>query len=433
MVSVTIGGQGLVDLSVVDSNSITGRTPPGTVGTSDVVVTTSHGSTTLSDAYTYTSRFPIPFGTADRGFDIASAGIATDSSGNVYVAGHTDKHFPGFINQGSSDLFVMKMDNDGALLWIQQLGTDSSDTPQGLALDSSGNVYVVGSTSRSFPGFSPPGSVDLYVIKFDSNGTRQWLQQLGTTRADFASAVATDGSGNVYVAGTTDGSFPGFTSAGFLDVFVMKLSSEGVLQWAQQRGGIAYDKLEGVATDGAGHVYVVGQWGQESDGYVMKFDGTGAELFSKRLGTHNTHVATDSNGAVYVVSADRERQVLRLDGNGTLQWTHPLGTAAGQVDGLALDSSGNVYVVGQTSSHFPGFYSRGQVDAFVIKIDNAGARQWVQQVGEVGKDMPYGAATDRNGNVFVGGSSDSIFPGYNNLYNNMDIFLMKFKPNGEMF
>jgi hypothetical protein len=432
-VSVTIGGQALVELSVVDRNTIQGKTPPGTIGTSDVVVTTSHGSKTLSAAYSYVSGFPIPFASADLASDVASAGIAMDGSGNVYVAGHTDKNFPGFINQGAEDLFVMKVDNNGALLWTQQLGTDGSDIPQGIASDSSGNVYVAGSTARSFPGFTLMGETDLYVIKFDRNGTRQWLQQLGTTRSDYARKVATDGSGNVYVMGTTAGSFPGFTQAGFGDVFVMKLSSDGVHQWTQQRGGVGSDAVGGIATDGAGHVYVVGEWGNNGGGYVMKFDGTGAELFAKPLGEDNAQVATDSSGAVYVAGSGEELQVSKLDGNGALLWTQPMGAAARSANGLALDSSGNIYLVGETNSHFPGFDNRGQVDTFVIKLDNAGTRQWVQQVGDLGKDWPTGAATDGNGNLFVGGYSDSVFPGQDNLYNNYDVFLMKFKPVGEMF
>jgi len=325
VVSVTIGGQSLVELSVLNKSVITGKTPPGAPGTSDIVVTTAHGSTTRSAAYRYTSRFPLPYGSLKYGRDVPSAGVAVDSSGNVYVAGYTDQHFPGFINQGLSDLFVMKMDNDGALKWTQQLGTDGYDQPWDMAADSSGNVYVVGSTRRSFPGFSLSGGEDLYVIKFDSNGTRQWLQQLGTTGDDNANAVATDVSGNVYVVGSTNGAFPGYSNAGRTDLLVMKLSSAGAIQWIQQKGGSESDSGRGVATDGAGHVHAVVSRGFGVSGYVMKFDGTGAELSNTPVSANHSVVAIDSHGAFYVAAHEEEWTISKLGGNGAPQWTHPVG------------------------------------------------------------------------------------------------------------
>nr|WP_073558855.1 SBBP repeat-containing protein [Archangium sp. Cb G35] len=441
VVSVTVGGKELVDLSVVSKDIIEGKTPPGTVGTWDVVVTTAHGSVTKSAAYRYTSKFPIPYGTLnslESGEERVSAGIVADSSGNVFVAGHTTKYFPGFINMGGTDLFVMKIDNDGELLWVQQLGSDGDDRPEGLALDGDGNVYVVGSSSRSFPGFTSQGNADAYVIKFNGDGARQWVQQLGTAKADYAKAVGTDGDGNIYVVGTTEGSFPDFTNGGHSDTFVMKLGGDGVRQWTRQWGGFGNDSVNGAATDRAGNVYVVGKElnGHSTSGsYVLKFDGTGALMFVKQFESENTRVALDDNGAAYVAgTAGREWQVMKFDGaTGAEQWTHPLGLAASAVAGVALEKSGHVYVVGETLTHFPGFEKQGQEDTFVMKIDNAGARQWVQQTGEVGRDRPAGVVTDGKGNVFVGGSSESIFPGRTNLYNRTDVFLMKFNSSGEMY
>jgi len=109
------------------------------------------------------------------------------------------------------------------------------------------------------------------------------------------------------------------------------------------------------------------------------------------------------------------------------------GWTTGSPRTLALETSGHVYVAGQTLTFFPGFEKQGQEDTFVMKIDPAGARQWVQQTGGVGRDRPSGVVTDGKGNVFVGGSSDTVFPGRTNLYNQTDVFLMKFNSNGEMY
>ena len=74
------------------------------------------------------------------------------------------------------------------------------------------------------------GSSDLFVVKYNSSGTKQWTQQLGTSAADYARGVAVDSSGNVYAAGTTHGALDGNTSAGGSDLFVVKYNSSGVKQ-----------------------------------------------------------------------------------------------------------------------------------------------------------------------------------------------------------
>ena len=86
--------------------------------------------------------------------------------------------------------------------WTQQLGTSANDIAQGIATDSSGNVYVTGYTQGALDG-SNAGYDDLFVVKYDSAGDRKWTKQLGTSSRDDATGIATDSSGNVYVTGYT--------------------------------------------------------------------------------------------------------------------------------------------------------------------------------------------------------------------------------------
>jgi hypothetical protein len=378
-----------------------------------------------------TSKFPILYGSPDRGTEFASPGLATDSSGNVYLAGNTNGNFTGFTNQGGeSDLLVMKVDTDGVLQWTQQLGTAGSDGPCGLGLDGSGHVYVAGTTTRSFPGFTVSGGSDVYVVKLDSSGARQWIQQLGTASGDGADAVAVDASGNVYVAGTTSGSFPGSTNAGWTDPFVMKIGSDGTPQWVRQWGGVTNDFVNGVAVDGEGNVYAVGELGYPAGGYVAKFDSAGTQLFVKPLGTRNTAVATGGNGEVYLVDrGQREARVVRLDGDGTEQWARPLDAAATLAGGVTLDTGGNLYVMGQTYSSFPGFSNEGGPDIFLIKLDNTGAHQWVQQMGGTFTEVPGGLDADGEDNLFV--SSSRLGSNQGGL--DVDVVLMKLSSSGVMY
>jgi len=93
-----------------------------------------------------------------------------------------------------------------------QLATN--DYANGVATDSSGNVYVTGGTKGGLDGNTSAGNTDLFVVKYNSSGTKQWTKQLGTSSSDEAYGVATDSSGNVYVTGYTAGGLDGNTSAG---------------------------------------------------------------------------------------------------------------------------------------------------------------------------------------------------------------------------
>jgi len=109
-----------------------------------------------------------------------------------------------------------------------QLATN--DYANGVATDSSGNVYVTGGTKGGLDGNTSAGNTDLFVVKYNSSGTKQWTKQLGTSGHDRARGVATDSSGNVYVTGDTYGGLDGNTSAGYNDLFVVKYNSSGTKQ-----------------------------------------------------------------------------------------------------------------------------------------------------------------------------------------------------------
>jgi hypothetical protein len=171
-------------------------------------------------------------------------GVTVDSSGNAYCAGHTSGAL-GEANGGSTDAFIMKVNADGVLQWVTQLGAattaaggDNSgvDSCNGVSVDSSGNVYCAGLTTGAL-GEANGGGNDAFIMKVNTSGVIQWVTQLGaaTTAAggdnsgvDQCNGVSVDSSGNVYCAGITTGAL-GEANAGNNDAFIMKIFPTGVL------------------------------------------------------------------------------------------------------------------------------------------------------------------------------------------------------------
>ena len=97
-------------------------------------------------------------------------------------------------------------------------------------MDSSDNIYVTGSTSGGLDGNTNSGDSDLFLVKYNSSGVKQWTKQLGTSSGDYGRGVTVDSSDNIYVTGDTSGGLDGNTNSGGADIFVMQYNSDGVLQ-----------------------------------------------------------------------------------------------------------------------------------------------------------------------------------------------------------
>ena len=213
-------------------------------------------------------------------------GITSDSSGNLYVTGYTEGGLDGNTNAGSRDLFVVKYNSGGVKQWTQQLGTSQNDQGMGITSDSSGNLYVTGSTYSDLDGNTNAGSYDLFVVKYNSSGVKQWTRQLGTSSIDYANGITSDSSGNLYVTGSTVGGLDGNSTAGGWDFFVVKYNSSGVKQWTQQLGTSTHDAGKGITSDTSGSVYVTGNTHGGLDGntsagnvdlFVVKYNSDGVK------------------------------------------------------------------------------------------------------------------------------------------------------------
>ncbi len=280
--------------------------------------------------------------------------IAIDAIGNIYTTGM----FLGAVDfdpgagdatLGSTgagfDVFVWKLNSLGAHTWAVRVGGNSEDIATAIATDINSNVYISGlfrGTADLDPGavfepFVSAGNTDVFVLKLDVAGNYIWAAKMGGTRADAASAIAVDLSGNIYTTGTFNGTAdfdPGAAEVSLAtgsntntDIFISKLDANGAFVSAQKIGGSGLD---------ISHSLLLGEWG--SIYLTGKFSGT--VDFDPGAGTSEL----TSKGII-------DAFITKLDASGSFEWVRSMG-GAGEDHGVAsaLDLSGNLY----TTGHFTG-------------------------------------------------------------------------------
>ena len=162
---------------------------------------------------------------------------------------------PGQTSEGSHDAFVSKYDSAGNEVWIRQFGTGDWDAALSLSTYSSA-VYVGGFTEGTLPGQTTTGLVDAFVRKYDLAGNVVWTRQFGSDEGDYLEGICVCPSGT-YVAGYTNGTLPGQTSAGETDAFVRRYDIAGNEIWTRQFGGTDHEAAWAIKCDSFA-VYVGG-------------------------------------------------------------------------------------------------------------------------------------------------------------------------------
>jgi hypothetical protein len=150
--------------------------------------------------------------------NVRAYGVANDSSGNAYVVGTVEGAFPGQTNLGTQDAFIAKYDKDGNQVWVKQFETKGNTSLRSIATDSAtGNVLSAGFTLNSTKSSNQTSTgeqrQDAFIAKYDKDGNQVWVKQFGTTRSVIARSVALDSTtGNAYVVGDTNGVFQNQTA-----------------------------------------------------------------------------------------------------------------------------------------------------------------------------------------------------------------------------
>jgi len=326
----------------------------------------------------------------------------------------------------------------------RQIGSATTDDGSSVYTDSLGNTYVAGTTLGDFDGHVSSGGADALLVKWNADGTKAWSRQWGSTADDYAKGVAVDSTGNIYVTGRTGGTLSGATSLGGIDAFLTKFNSSGALQWNAQVGSTLADYGAGVAINNANDVFITGYQNTASNGYdvfVAKWFSNGTYSTKKVFGTSSNDVSysikIDSTGNSIITGytagsmngtnqGGSDAFVLKIAADmTTVTWAKQLGTAGTDIaKGVDFDSSDNIYITGYSNGAFDGQTNAGNYDVFVTKYSNSGTKQWTTLFGTANADYGYTIDVDSSGNILVAGGTYGSFNGYTNA-GSADAFMSK--------
>ncbi len=341
------------------------------------------------------------------------------------------------MNAGNCDVFVAKFTAGGVYLWSKRLGGVASEGATSIAVDASDNIFVGGyfssTTDLGGGALISAGGVDMFVAKYSATGTYQWAKAYGSSGNDSLYSLAVDKrSGDVIITGSFSGSAINFGGATLVQgqTFLARFSgTDGSHIWSKNFGSLSTSQGNSVAIDTNGDIVLVGQ-----------FDGA-IDLTSNVLSWPYSPSAliatTDSSGF-----SSMDLFIAKFSSAGACVWSKSFGGPyRDTATGVALDSSGNLFVLGYfiSSIDLGGGTMRtpssNDDDVFLAKFSSAGTPLWSTSFSGPGNEMPSGLAVDSNGNVTVtGGFNYTINIGGDVLTSatsgSSDVFVAKYSPSG---
>ena len=375
--------------------------------------------------------------------------VATDESGNVFMTGYFWGPSITFgattlTNTGIGDVFIVKYDANGNVLWAKSAGGNDYDLGNSITTDVSGNVFVTGTFKSDTIAFGTTVLTnadntglyeDIFIAKYDTNGNLIWAKSAGGTTADVSNSVATDTSGNIIITGYFHSPAITFgsttltnTTSLYEDVFIVKYDPSGNVIWAKSSGSIGSsspsDRGQSVATDTSGNVFMTGYF-------------EGANI---TFGTTTLTNIDAGFGDVFIV---------KYDANGNELWSKSVGSISDDLGySVATDTSGNVFI----SGYFKGFsITFGTItlanvnqsfiftkENFIAKYDAAGNFLWARSASGTSDDYSWGITTDTVGNAYIIGNFSSPTITFESITLtkvgplSQDIFMVKYDPSGNV-
>lgn len=351
-------------------------------------------------------------------FNDEAGGLAVTKDGTFVLAGWTAS----FSYYRNEDVYILKIDGKGDKVWEQVYGGWKSDSAADIIQTEDGGYVVAGSGTP----FGETTS-DVYVLKLDGEGNVIWEKTYGTINEDHATSLSKTADDGFIVAGYT-GSF----GVGD-DIYILRLDSLGNKVWEKTYGGDQQEEANAVGETPEGN-YVIAGWtksfnAKEEDGYIIKINKDGKILWQKTVGGVGWDTFTSlqmTNDGGYVAAGFTSSKgsgawdiyIVKIDANGKMLWDKTYGGKKNDVAySIRGTSDGGFIVSGYTES-----IGSEQDDAYVLKIDDKGNKMWDRVFGGSGLDIAYAAQETLDGDYILLGKTDPQSNG------NADVLVIKFSP-----
>lgn len=334
--------------------------------------------------------------------DVANSILQTPDGEYIFAGTTSSTNGDVTGNHGSSDYWVVKLDQSGNIQWQKTYGGSGSDQATSISLTTDGGYIVAGDSSSNNGDVSGNhGNYDFWVVKLNSTGDIQWQKSYGGSNHEYAGTIKQTLDNGYIMTGTTLSNNGDVTqNNGLRDYWVIKIDVSGNLQWQKSYGGSGFDEAFDVIQAQDGNYMVAGH-AISSDGQVSDYKGS------------------------------RDFWILKLDLSGNLLWQKTFGGSS--IDGAfsinqTLDGG---YIVGGYSQSTDGdvTVNFGNLDYWIVKTDSSGNLQWQKSLGGTLYDQLFSVQqTSDSGYVLVGNiiSSDGNISSNNGMY---DIWVVKLGSN----
>jgi len=358
------------------------------------------------------------------------------------------------ISQGHNDVFVAKYDSLGVFQWVVQGGGLGSNTCSGITTDLNNNIFISGWFAETMHTgetiIESSGSYDMFVIKINPEGNVLWARKAGGESDDYANRITINMEGDVIVSGTFRnemliGETTQIESLGNRDIFIANYSNEGNFHWVKKFGGKCEDRAYGIECNTSGSIYFTGFFSgicffgdielfspSIISTFIAKLNPAGEIIWAKKAGggandfSRGFGLGVDDSGNAYATGFysgninftdeqslqatggqfDFDNYIVKYNAEGDFIWAQNSGS-------INMDQSRDIFVSGNGNSYITGFFSNlaefgqfetesiGMTDVFVAKYNAEGIVQWVKNAGGTENDYGYGICSNNTGSILL--------------------------------
>jgi len=342
------------------------------------------------------------------GSDFASD-LVESTDGGFVLAGSTSS-----FGAGSNDMWLVKTDENGIILWNQTYGGSGFDAANSLIQASDGGFILAGRTD-SFG----VGTTDMWLVKTDENGIVQWNQTYGGSGSEIANSIIQARDGGFILAGRTNsfGADP--------DMWLVKTDENGIVQWNQTYGGSSNEIANSLIHTNDGGFVLAGwtnSFGADPDMWLVKTDENGIVQWNQTYGGSESEIAnsliqTSDGGFVLAggtnsFGADPDMWLVKTDENGIVQWNQTYGGSGSEIANSIIQArDGGFILAGRTDS-----FGVGTTDMWLVKTDENGIVQWNQTYGGSIDEIANSIIQTSDGGFVLAGWTNSFGAGPSDMW-----------------